>query len=35
MSDHPSNGWEQPKQAGWEFREQKADHHDEAEHSRP
>ena len=18
--DHPSNGWEQPKQAGWEFR---------------
>ena len=20
MSDHPSNGWEQPKQAGWEFR---------------
>ena len=20
VSDHPSNGWEQPKQAGWEFR---------------
>ena len=20
MSDHPSNGWERPKQAGWEFR---------------
>ena len=20
MSDHPSNGWEQPKQAGCEFR---------------
>ena len=19
-SDHPSNGWERPKQAGWEFR---------------
>ena len=20
VSDHPSNGWERPKQAGWEFR---------------
>ena len=20
MCDHPSNGWERPKQAGWEFR---------------
>ena len=22
MSDHPSNGWERPKQAGREFRDQ-------------
>ena len=20
VSDHPSTGWERPKQAGWEFR---------------